>query len=60
MSIAKRIRSGKLIARHAIDAAEEFQIFLDAEIAIKREFLRHIADALAHPLGIARHVDAGD
>ena len=51
---------GQLVARHPVDAAEEFQIFLDAEIAIEREFLRHIADALAHALRVVAHVDAGD
>ena len=51
---------GKLVARHAVDAAEEAQVFLDGEIAIERKFLRHVADVLAHPLRVAHHIDAGD
>ena len=33
-----------------IDAAEEAQVLRDGQVAIEREFLRHVADVLAHRL----------
>ena len=50
----------KLGARHAVNAAEELQVFLHREITVEREFLRHVSDVLADALGIARDVDPGD
>jgi len=44
--------------RHAIDAAEEFDVFPDREIVVERELLGHIADGLLHVLGLAGDIEA--
>ena len=47
-------------AAEPIDAGEEFQILPDAEIAIEREFLRHVAEPVARVRRGAAQVEAGD
>jgi len=43
-----------------IDAGKEIEILAHAEIAIELEFLRHIAEAVAHCGTLTAQVDAGD
>ncbi len=47
-------------ARQAIGAAEEAQVLHDAEVAIEREFLRHVADARACGSRRMPEIDAGN
>lgn len=44
----------------AIDAGEEFEVLRDRQIAIKREFLRHVAELVAGFGGIAAKIETGD
>src|SRR5690606_3060890 len=37
---------------------EEGKVLRDAQVAVQRELLRHVTDAQAHRLRIARHVQA--
>ena len=39
---------------NAIDAAEEIDVLFDGQIVVEREFLRHVADVLAHLLRLRR------
>jgi hypothetical protein len=49
-----------LRAREAIDAAEEVEVLADAQIAIEREFLRHVADPAPRRRSGAVEVEAFD
>ena len=60
MSMAKSSRRASRVAPDAIDAAEEAQVLDHREVVVERELLRHVADVLAHPLGLARDVEARD
>src|SRR5271156_3891425 len=42
----------------SIDAAIKSEIFENREIVVKAEFLRHVADAFAHGLGILAYIQA--
>ncbi len=53
------VRSSMSRARHPVEAAEEAQILAHGEVAVEREFLRHVADMRAHRLGLAADVEAG-
>ena len=43
---------------HAVEAGEEAQVLDDGEVVVEREFLRHVADVLAHGFGLAADVEA--
>ena len=48
------------VFRHAVDAAEESDIFLDGEVVVEREFLRHVADVAADGFGLTGYVESAD
>ena len=44
----------------AVQTGVEVEIFLDAEVFVEPETLRHVGDAILNLLRLARHVDAVD
>ena len=50
----------KLIGGHAVKSGKQAQVFDHFEIVVEREFLRHVADILAHGFRLAAHIEAGD
>src|SRR5664279_332086 len=51
---------GKFARRNAIDAAEKAQILFHREVAVEREFLRHVTDPLADSFRVECYVNTGD
>ena len=46
-------RYGGPAVRQFINAGDEIEVFLDGEVFVEREFLRHVADVRAHGFGFA-------
>ena len=49
---------GGLALRHAVNVRDEIQIFLDGQVFVEAEPLRHVADVLLDLAGIAADVEA--
>src|SRR5208283_5311577 len=49
---------GRLAFRHAVNARDEIQIFLDSQVFVKAEPLRHVADVLLDLARFSANVEA--
>ena len=47
------------VGRYTIESGEQPDVFDDLEVVVQREFLRHVADVLAHGFRFAADVVAG-
>ena len=48
------------LARHAVQLREDQQVFLDAQLEVRRQRLRDDADRLAHAVRVFRDIEAVD
>ena len=56
--ISASMRCARRRARDVLDGGEELEVLAHGEVLVQREPLRHVADARAQRLGLARHLQA--
>ena len=45
---------------HAVNSAEQFQVFFDSQVVVKRKLLAHVADITLHQFVLRRHIEASN